>query len=190
MKRSPLLAPLFAALLALGCMLTAVAAHADARAEALLGQVSQATWIGEGSGPHTLYVFFDPNCPYCHKLYEELRPHVKAGGLEVRWVPVGVLMRTSLGKAAAILEAPKPLAAFYRNENDWNFGDTPYGGIEPLHKPAKRTVAALDANAALLENVGIRGVPVTVFRGDDGKAYHFTGTPGAERLAEILRHVK
>lgn len=190
MNRMTLFKNLLAALLLLGLALGATPGHADDRAATLLGKMDQATSIAEGKGPHLIYVFFDPNCPYCHKLYEELRPHVKTGGLEVRWVPLGILTRTSLGKAAAILEAKAPLQALYKNEDDWNFGGTPNGGIEPLPKPAETTVAKLDANVALLNSVGIRGVPVTVFRGDDGKAYFFTGAPGAGRLAAIIKHVR
>ena len=181
---------LLAALLLLGLTLVATPGRADDHAATLLGKLSQATWISEGNGPHLIYVFFDPNCPYCHKLYEELRPHVKTGGLEVRWIPVGILMRTSLGKAAAILEAKDPLQAFYQNEDDWNFGDTPNGGIEPLPKPTETAVFKLNANAALLNEAGISGVPVTVFRGDDGKVYAFNGAPDAGRLAAIIKHVQ
>lgn len=190
MNRMPQFRNLLVALLLLGPLLAAAPARAGDRAATLLGKMDQATWFAEGKGHQLIYVFFDPNCPYCHKLYEELRPHVKAGGLEVRWVPIGVLMQTSLGKAAAILQAESPIKAFYRNEDDWNFSDTPNGGIEPLAKPSASTVAKLDANAALLNQAGISGVPVTVFRGDDGKAYFFRGAPDAARLAAILKHVQ
>lgn len=190
MNRMASLKTLLSAFMLLALTLGATPGHADERAAALLGKMDKATWFTEGSGSKLIYVFFDPNCPYCHKLYEELRPHVKAGGLEVRWVPIGVLMQTSLGKAAAILEAKAPIQAFYKNEDDWNFGDTPNGGINPLHKPAESTVLKLDTNAALLNEAGISGVPVTVFRGDDGKAYFFRGAPGPEKLAAILKHVR
>lgn len=181
---------LLAAFLLLGLVLATAPARADGRAAQLLGRAPQASWFAEGQGTKLIYVFFDPNCPYCHKLYEELRPHVKAGGLTVRWVPVGILMQSSPGKAAAILQAKSPIQAFYKNENDWNFGNTPNGGIEPLASPAASTVAKLNANATLLSQLGIRGVPITVFRGDDGKAYMVRGAPGAERLAAILKHVQ
>ncbi len=38
-----------------------------------------------------LYVVFDPKCPYCHKLYQALRPAVAAGQITVKWLPVIVL---------------------------------------------------------------------------------------------------
>lgn len=190
MKRMPQLRKLLVALLLLGPLLATAPAQASDTAAMLLGKMDQATWFAEGKGSRIIYVFFDPNCPYCHKLYEELRPHVKAGGLEVRWVPVGILFQTSLGKAAAILEAKSPLKAFYKNEADWNRGNSPFGGIKPLSKPSPTTVAKLKANAALMNEAGIDGTPATVFRGDNGKAYFFVGAPDPKQLAAILKHVQ
>ncbi|MEJ2509073.1 MAG: hypothetical protein P8009_06285 [Gammaproteobacteria bacterium] len=44
--------------------------HAGSQlAASMLADITQASWIAEGKGPHVVYVFFDPNCPYCHKLY-------------------------------------------------------------------------------------------------------------------------
>jgi thiol:disulfide interchange protein DsbG len=67
-------------------------------AASLLKDIRQATWIAEGKGPHVAYVFFDPDCPYCHKLYMETRSRVKAGNLQLRWIPAGILTATSPGK--------------------------------------------------------------------------------------------
>lgn len=44
------------------------------------------TLSGRSSGEKPVYVFFDPRCPYCHKLYEALGDQVG-----VRWLPVLVL---------------------------------------------------------------------------------------------------
>jgi hypothetical protein len=73
--------------------------------EQVLHATKGATWIAEGNGPRLVYIFFDPNCPFCHKLYQEARPWVGRDGLQLRWIPVGILMPSSAGKAAAILEA-------------------------------------------------------------------------------------
>lgn len=190
MKRRFSLRPLLAALTLFVLSAAAVPGHAESRAASLLGHIHQASWITEGSGPRLMYVFFDPNCPYCHKLYEELRPYVGKHRIQVRWVPVGILTPSSAGKAAAILQGPHPLKAFYRNENDWNFGPSPLGGIAPLASPAMATLAALHANAALLGSVNLDVVPVSVFRANNGKAYFFSGAPDAAQLAAILKYVR
>ena len=77
-----------------------------AQAAKLLKEIGSAYWIQEGAGPRIVYIFFDPNCPFSHKLYLATRAEVGKGGLQLRWIPVGQLEASSPGKAAAILAAP------------------------------------------------------------------------------------
>ncbi len=177
-------------ILSLAVAFSSLPAHADQRAKQILSNIDQATWFSEGHSQHIMYVFFDPNCPYCHRLFEELRPFVKENKLQVRWIPVGILTASSLGKAAAILQAKHPIQALYQSEADWNFGNTPGGGIEPIKNPSPSIVEKLRKNAALLESVGIRGIPVAVFKGDDGNDYLFVGAPSADKLAAIINHIQ
>lgn len=156
----------------------------------LLKNMGKAIKITEGTGPKTLYVFFDPNCPFCHKLFEELRPYVKKHEVTVHWIPVGILTSTSPGKAAAILQSKDRLKAFYQSEHDWGFNDSPGGGIAPLQHPSAKTLKELETNDNLLADHGLNGVPVTLFATTDGSAYYFEGTPPADKLAEIMPYVK
>lgn len=39
----------------------------------------------QGKAKHIVYVFTDANCPYCHKLHEQL-PAINAKGIEVRYI--------------------------------------------------------------------------------------------------------
>ena len=39
----------------------------------------------QGQTKHIVYVFTDANCPYCHKLHEQL-PQINAKGIEVRYI--------------------------------------------------------------------------------------------------------
>ncbi|APZ43530.1 thiol:disulfide interchange protein DsbG [Acidihalobacter ferrooxydans] len=190
MKHSPLIRHWFAALALCTLLFGAMPAHADETAKTLLSKIDQATWITEGHGPRLLYIFFDPNCPFCHKLFKELRPHVEAGKVEVRWIPVGILTSSSQGKAAAMLEAKDPLKALYKNEQGWNTGPTPGGGLTPELHASRAVLMKLNINAALLSSSGAPGVPLTVFRADNGKDYSFPGAPDAQQLAAILKHVK
>lgn len=73
--------------------------------------------------------FFDPNCPSCQLLYKNLRTFIASHGLQLRWVPVAIVNATSLGKAAAILQAPDPVAALRQNEEHYH-GESYSGGIE------------------------------------------------------------
>ena len=61
--------------------------------------------ISEGRGGRQLYVFVDPNCPFCHRLFQRLQPLIGPHHLTVHWIVAGFLRATSAGKAVAILGA-------------------------------------------------------------------------------------
>lgn len=162
--------------------------HIQQLAESLLTDIGQATWIAEGKGPHVVYVFFDPNCPYCHKVYENTRARVKSGKLQLRWIPVGILVATSHGKAGAILGAKDPLKAFYQNEDHYDRSAGGGGINEDLVTPA--VDKKLQANADLLARTRVGAVPLMLFRTDNGTPILIQGSPPKARLENMLDHVK
>ncbi len=159
-------------------------------AAAILADIKQATWIRDGKSAHVIYVFFDPNCPYCHKVYEMLRPQVQRGEVELRWVVIGKLMETSVGKAATMLEAENPTEAFYRNERDFSQVTGKFGGIEEEPLPREETIRQLNANHALLNRSGFDAVPALLFRTKDGKADIIRGAPPAAFLEKLLKELE
>ncbi len=180
------------ALLALGAALPAHAARAtDQDAAAILARLDQASCIVEGRGQRRLVIFFDPNCPYCHRLYEALRPSVGKHGLSVCWVVLGMLTSSSLPKAAAMLQADDPLRALRRNEDDYDFAANgqPGGGILPARSIAPRTRARLQRNLDLYRSARLAGVPVMVWRDAHG-AHLSVGVPSPAGLRAILASVR
>ena len=176
---------------------TAAAAENPAKVEArqkaaasILTDIKQATWIRDGWSRHVIYVFFDPNCPYCHKVYEMLRLPVQRGAVELRWIPLGKLMATSTGKAASILEARNPTEAFYRNERGFSQATGSFGGIEEEPAPREDTLRKLKANLDLLKRTGFDAVPALLFRTKDGKADIIRGAPPAEFLEKLLKDLE
>lgn len=168
-------------------------ARAEARqraAEAMLANITQATWIRDGKSTHVIYVFFDPNCPYCHQVYETLRPHVERGEVELRWIVVGKLMATSLGKAATLLEAKDPTEAFHRNERGFSRESGAFGGVEEEPLPRDDTLRRLNANLELLKRSGNDAVPLLLFRTRDGKADLVLGAPPAAFFAKLLKDIE
>ena len=155
-------------------------------AASVLADIGKATWIAEGKGPHVAYVFFDPNCPYCHKLYEATRSEVQAGKLQLRWIPVGILLPTSHGKAVAMLGAKDPLKAFYQNEDHYTMGD---GGIDE-DLGTLEVEKKLSANEALLARTQLGAVPLMLFYSKEGEPVMNQGAPPKDRLAAILAHIK
>ena len=86
--------------------------------EAAWKELEAGRWIADGniSAPRIVYVFTDPNCPFCAKLWADARPWVDSGKVQLRHVIVGILTPTSRGKAAALLTDKNPSKALYAYE--------------------------------------------------------------------------
>ncbi len=160
-------------------------AHANLPKGPLWGFLRHTASIRQGVGPARLYVFFDPNCPYCHRLYEALQPLIRRTGLAVRWVPVGILALSSYGKAAALLEATDPAATLARMEQGFRNGR---GALRPARATA-RVAHGLLYNVRLFEASGAQGVPFLVFRTPAGNVRTVEGDPPGAALARIVAGV-
>ena len=179
--------------IATGNLVAAEPAKAGAQQKAaasILADIKQATWIRDGKSAHVIYVFFDPNCPYCHKVFEMLRPQVARGEVELRWIPIGKLMLTSLGKAATMLEAKDPTEALYRNERGFSQETGSFGGVEEEPVPREDTLRRLNANHALLNRSGFDAVPALLFRTKDGQADLVRGAPPAAFFEKLLKNLE
>lgn len=155
-------------------------------------------WIEDGKkgAPRTVYVFTDPNCPYCNKFWADARPWVDSGKVVLRHVMVGILTPTSAGKAAALLAAKDPaaaLAAYERGHMEQN-GKTmasgrprPLGdaGLKPLEDIPADIESKLTANHRLMASLGLQATPAMVWRDANGNVQMRTGAPPSE-LPAIL----
>lgn len=146
-------------------------------------QLESTTWIADGAddAPRKIYVFIDPNCPFCHHFYEDARPWVKAGKVQLRTILVGVLKPSSPGKAAALLSAKDPVAAYRQHEAHYSSG-----GIKPLDDIPSRLSDKITTNNALMTSLNIRGTPGIVSRDSDGKIHVHQGVPQDDTLTDIL----
>lgn len=155
-------------------------------------------WIEDGKkgAARTVYVFTDPNCPYCNKFWADARPWVDSGKVVLRHVIVGILTPTSPGKAAALLASKDPaaaLAAYERahveqNEKSIASGrPRPLGdaGLEPLATIPADVKAKLDANERLMASLGLQATPAMVWRDADGAVQMRSGAP-TSALATVL----
>lgn len=167
--------------LVLAGALLAGGAQARVQSHAYWTAVQSATAIREGHGRRHLAVFFDPNCPYCHRLYVALQPLIGPRHLTVSWIPVGILTLSSYGKAAGLLRAADPVAALAQDER--GFGPT--GGDVVPRRAIAPVAAELAANADLLTQGGGRGVPFLVFATSTG-VESLTGLPPTPRLLALL----
>jgi len=157
-------------------------ASADTRNEKVLSGAATATWIAEGKGSGIVYIFFDPNCPSCQFLYRNLRAFVKTNQYQFRWIPVAIVNATSLGKAAAILEAQDPLTAFRQNEERYKA----YAGGLDEHIPSEKTERILAANESLLNGLNIPVIPSMLFAGKNNEAILIQGALSPLALRKVF----
>lgn len=150
-------------------------------------------WIEDGKkdAPRTVYVFTDPNCPYCNKFWADARPWVDSGKVVLRHVMVGILTPTSAGKAAALLAAKDPaaaLSAYERGHMEQNGKSIASGRVRPLAdaglKPLEDIPADIErkltANHRLMASLGLQATPAMVWREANGAVQMRTGAPPSE----------
>lgn len=147
-------------------------------------------WIEDGKkgAPRTVYVFTDPNCPYCNKFWADARPWVDGGKVVLRHVMVGILTPTSAGKAAALLADKDPagaLTAYERGHMEQNGKSISAGrarplgdaGLKPLEQIPDDIQAKLAANERLMASLGLQATPAMVWRDANGTVQMRTGAP-------------
>lgn len=132
-----------------------------------------------------LYIFFDPNCPWCARLFQPIQGKVFANSMEAAWIPVTYLSQDSLGKGAALLRSGH-FSALENNFKDFNF--TKRSGSAIAAAPTGAEINALGKAKTVWKNLG-GATPLFVYRDKTGKFQAFLGLPTAERLSELLSTV-
>ena len=154
---------------------------------AVFHKLNQAKWVREGNSARIMYVFFDPNCPYCHYLYSLSQQFVRAGEVEVRWIPVGLLEPSSEGKAAAILESKNEQAALARNEDRYH---RPGGGGIEETLPSKASKIQLGKNLSLFHQVGPDVVPLIMWEDRNGRIGVQAGTVDRATFDYLIHQIR
>ncbi len=163
----------------------------DALQEATVGVWSESTWQtltdsswvadGNPNAERIVYMFTDPNCPFCHKFWEQSRPWVDSGAVQLRHILVGMLTETSEGKAAAILASNNPSVALMEHEKKLN-----QSGIEPLEDIPSDIAEQLKENADVMNDLMITGTPGILYHDSEGQLKIQRGAPLDEDLELIL----
>src|ERR1700750_599984 len=112
----------------------------------LMQRLDQARWIGVGakSTERVVYVFTDPDCPFCNDLWKAMKK-ARAPDVQIRYLLVAVIDADSKGKDAAILEAKDPVAALEKSERNFD-----HGGIAPKSAALPETTEAISFNEELM----------------------------------------
>ena len=163
-------------------------------AKAALQDSAKAHWFvdGKDSAPHQVYIAVDPNCIYCHLLYQEVFPLIDSGELQVRWIPVGFLKQTSPGKSAALLNAKDSATADSLLRQDELKFDAKQeeGGIKALDKSDKGADLAftqVSENTAFFNKYGFQGTPTLIYTDKkSGKPAYYPGYLGEQAFKDLV----
>ena len=129
--------------------------------------------------PHRIvYAFFDPDCPFCHLVWKAFQPYIDKG-VEVRWIPVAFLSPESRDKAAAILQARNPEAAFADSMALFGTDEQPTAGVKETSR------RQLQNNMKLMQRFGIQGTPGLIWEDNNGELNIRSGMPKLDEFSHI-----
>lgn len=135
----------------------------------------ETTGIPVGQGNRTLWVYFNPDCSYCHRLWTAL---AGTPDLTVIWIPVTFSPKaSSLARSAAILDARDPARALEKNEESFN-DDREEGGYPVSGRASPHTEEAVTRNTMLLQMwTGKVATPTLLWRTVRGEVAESVGLP-------------
>ena len=146
--------------------------------------------VGPPAKSPPVYVFFDPNCPYCKKLWSTPLPADLGGAMSkfpAIWVPVAYLKPSSHGRAFAILRGGNAQALSLNFESGFDEG-AEEGGLSPLD-PLMSERLALELNQRIWKGVA-QATPLMVWRMRSAQApARWMGLPSPQKLVSFLRDV-
>ena len=146
-------------------------------------RMEKASWIldGKKDAPVIVYVFADPFCPYCKQFWQQARPWVESGNVQLRTLLVGVIKPESPATAAAILASKDPAKTWHDYEAS--------GGKMTLTLPATppaRQMKALNINQKLMDDLGANVTPAIYYMSKDNTLQQAVGLPDKEKLDIIM----
>ncbi|MFJ3481827.1 thiol:disulfide interchange protein DsbG [Pseudomonas sp. NPDC090202] len=146
-------------------------------------QMEGSNWIADGAkdAPRVIYLFSDANCPYCNMFWEQARPWVKAGKVQLRHIMVGVIREDSAGKAATLLADANPEKALEKHEQAGRSST-----LKAMDKIPQDIQAKLDANMKLMEDMGLSSTPSIFYKDANGHLQQQQGAPRADILAKMM----
>ena len=142
-------------------------------------------FLREGRGTKSLWIFLDPNCPWCHRLYADLEARPLPADVSVNWVPVAFIKPSSVGRDETILDKGLPALA----EDESRFIESSEdGGIPETRRPDLE--AEVRDNTRIFQSTVGTMTPTLVYRDGEGRAKRFDGYPPPEILRRILSEAR
>ena len=114
-------------------------------------------------------MIFDPYCSYSVRAFDELRPYVAAGRIQLAIVPISILDYETNGQSTPAAESllsqdPAGIAEAWDHQS--------------FRAPASQeALALLQTNDRIAEEIGLKGTPTLIWRKADGTAGEIDGIP-------------
>ncbi len=152
-------------------------------AKEVWAKMQKSHWIQDGdtNAPRTVNLFSDPNCPYCNMFWEQARPWVKAGKVQLRHIMVGIIREDSPGKSAALLAANDAPKALQEHESAGKASK-----LKALEKIPADIQAQLNANMQLMDELELSATPAIFYLDEKGGLQQQQGAPSPAKLVKIL----
>jgi len=148
----------------------------DIEPERLLADANNTVFFTVGvPGAPAIYMVADPQCPFCHETWRQLRPLVFNGKVQLRIIMIAGLAGSD-PIARTILSRSDPSAA-------WLNGQGSVRGVEVRDGPAEGSPEWLQAgnylqiNAEFLRKYAVTSTPFLAYVTGDSKVYASRGLP-------------
>lgn len=150
---------------------------------------------GKNTAPHKMYMVWDPNCSICHIMYGAIKPMIKSGQLQVRFIPVAIRGATSTTKSAEVLNAKTDAAAMaFINKDEAAFQlnykkQIEAGGLKGITKNASnaKAFAQVKTNTEFFMKSGFQGTPVVLYKDTKGEMQMLPGFMGKPAFEKTLK---
>ncbi len=128
--------------------------------EQMFADIEQANWVALGNtAAPVVYMFIDPQCPYCHDFMKTLRKDIEGGRVQVRLIPVGFRDDTR-AQAALLLAVPNAQERWFKHLE---------GDKEALPVTPGVNEQGVERNMAVMQSWKLNVTPLSVYRAQDGK---------------------
>lgn len=148
----------------------------DRAGDGVRQELESAAWfqVGVDDAP-VVYMVADPNCPYCHRAWQDLRPRVVNREVTVRIILIAGL-QGSEAKALSLLSRDVPSRAWFAGEGSTR--------MQPVQAPPaagtdafKNASRYLDRNMDLFEQLQLTSTPTLFYYDEEGTLYESDGLP-------------
>lgn len=128
-----------------------------------------------------LYVFFDPQCPHCNKLWQNTQDNL-VKDVSIVWIPVAFINDKSLPQGATILSSGDPKQTMSEHEKSMSDGGTGIA-ISSIINP--KSLDKIKQNNSIFESIGATGVPLMFRASSHGELLKISGELTPEFIKEF-----